>query len=233
MAPGRGAAIVANANPLANLAPLCDGDTRLRTDQGGFVKTIYALISIISVPFLFLNILGGITSGIWLAVLGQWGTLAAGFIVFLFGSLAAYLLLLPSMAMDGIGSAVISRGHNFLGYIFVVFGAVLTIAAIIYFEIVIFHFFGKRAAASGVIFPTWLWSYGVATGVWGYLASKEYGEINPSVFYAFASQISYVVLSICRILLNWSLQGSVMAMVIPLVFPLVMGIILAVTIAKE
>ena len=38
------------------------------------MKALMGLITALSVPLMILNILGGIVSGIWLAILGRWGT---------------------------------------------------------------------------------------------------------------------------------------------------------------
>ena len=42
--------------------------------QTGAVATITAL----TVPIMLLNLLGGIVSGIWLAILGEWGEIFRG-----------------------------------------------------------------------------------------------------------------------------------------------------------
>lgn len=196
------------------------------------MRSTASLISVITVPFVFLNAISGVVSCIWLAFLGQWGSIGIGLLVLGFGSMAASFLLLPSTAMAGIAVAAMSRGQNALGFVFGVLGSILTIATIICFEVWIFRVFGQRAARTGVIFPTWLWSYGIATGVWGYLAGKEGGEVNASLFYAFAAQVAYVVLSIFRIWLGWPLKDSIVAMAVPLALPLLAGIALIAALSR-
>ena len=46
------------------------------------MKALMGLIAALSAPIMILNVLGGIVSGIWLAILGQWGTVGLGIVLY-------------------------------------------------------------------------------------------------------------------------------------------------------
>lgn len=61
--------------------------------QNSFVTTLAAL----SVPIMILNLLGGIISGIWLAILGEWGEIIRGIIFMVVSGIAISFALMPSL----------------------------------------------------------------------------------------------------------------------------------------
>ena len=46
------------------------------------MKRLTGLIAALTIPLMILNMLGGIVSGIWLAILGDWGTFGLGILLF-------------------------------------------------------------------------------------------------------------------------------------------------------
>jgi hypothetical protein len=42
------------------------------------MQAFLALIVVLSAPLWFLNMFGGIISGVWLAILGEWGSIGYG-----------------------------------------------------------------------------------------------------------------------------------------------------------
>jgi hypothetical protein len=58
------------------------------------MKALVGLISALSIPLMLLNMLGGIVSGIWLAILGEWGAVGAGVLgLFVSTSLLGFALM--------------------------------------------------------------------------------------------------------------------------------------------
>lgn len=190
------------------------------------MKTFSALLAVIMIPFMLLNAVGGIVAGIWLAFLGEWSAIFLGFAILFVGAFAVSLLLAPGYGLAGIGAMALERGNKFVGWFLLLLASPWTYIVIIVWEIVIFNMFGKRVTLDNVI-PMWLWSYGAATGVWSYLASKERqsGDSGGAAAAAFGAQIAYVVLAVCRIWLDLPLVQTVIAMAVPLLLPLAFGLL--------
>jgi len=187
------------------------------------MKGLGALLGALSIPFALLNMFGGIIAGIWLAVLGDWSVIFLGIGIIFVGAIAVSLLLMPGMILAGIGAMALDRGNKAVGWFLILLASPWTMLVIIVWEVGAFWVFGKRVNAHNGI-PIWLWSYGAATGVWSYLASKEQrsGDSNgeSAAVLAFAAQVSYIVFSVCLIGLGWPLLTSIVAMAVPLVLPL-------------
>jgi hypothetical protein len=63
----------------------------------GLEKFLEWSIAIISLPLIVLNLLGGVASFIWLAILGEWNIIIFGTLYILFGYWFVGLLLIPGM----------------------------------------------------------------------------------------------------------------------------------------
>jgi len=189
------------------------------------MKILASLISAIIIPFLFLNLFGGIVAGIWLALLSEWSSIFLGLLFVFFGAFAAALFLAPGLGLAALGAAAFDRGNTVIGWGLLLLASPWTYIVIIAWELAVFSLFGQRMTSANVV-PMWLWSYGAATGVWSFMASKEQqtGDGGSAAMAAFAAQLAYVVFSLCFLLLDWSLQESVIAMIIPVALILIVGI---------
>ena len=87
-----------------------------------------------------------------------------------------------------------------------------TAALIAAWGIGILYFFASRATAHSII-PLLIWSYGVASGPWSFLASKDQqgGGNEYSAMSTFFFQVGYVV-AIALILMSPSLAPAVLAL---------------------
>ena len=188
----------------------------------GLFEATLALLAMISIPLALLNFIGGIVGGIWLGVLGEWAAIGLGIAILFIGAWAASLMLAPGMLLAAFGAAMIERGNKFVGWLIVALSSPWTTIIIIVWQIAIFRWFGKYVDTENAI-PMWLWSYGAATGVWSYMASKEPADSHAPIT-AFASQISYIVLSVCVIYLDWTSTEAIYAMIVPLLMPLALAI---------
>lgn len=188
------------------------------------MKTFGALIAAIMIPLMLLNAFGGIIAGIWLAILGEWSAIFLGIAILFIGSFVVALLLAPGMGLAGVGAMALERGNKLAGWFFLLLASPWTYIVIIVWEIVIFNMFGKRVTPDNVI-PMWLWSYGAATGVWSYMASKERqnGDGGGAAAAAFGAQIAYIALAVCHIWLDLPLVQTVIAMAVPLLLPIAFG----------
>lgn len=190
------------------------------------MRTISALIAAIAIPLGLLNMFGGIVAGIWLAILGEWAVIALGIGILFVGAFAVSLLLMPGMGVAAFGIAVLDRGNRFVGWTLILLASPWTYVVIITWEIGMFLVFGRHVTSDNAI-PMWLWTYGAATGVWSYLASKERqsGDDGGAAMTAFAAQIAFIVLSVCLIWGGWSLVETAIAMAVPLLLPLALGLL--------
>jgi hypothetical protein len=152
-----------------------------------------AFVAIFQIPIIVLNIFGFIGSAIWLLVIGQWIPLVVGIVISIFAPFALGLAVLPSMifAMPGIRSA--ERGFTIGVYFFTFLSSVYVALLITGWCGAITYYFLKDAP-SYAFWPLLIWSYGVATSPWTYMAQKDEGVA--STMAAFFAQAAYVVMMI-------------------------------------
>lgn len=158
-------------------------------------KVMTALV----VPLMLLNMFGGIVSGIWLAVLGEWGVIGWG-ILYLFA--ASFLLgfaMLPGLIFAAPIAAMGDRANKFVVYICAFFSALYTMAVITAWCIWTLYFFATKADSSSYI-PVLIWSYGAATGPLVFLAKKDMQAGNDAAMTAtFFAQLAYVLVAVLAI----------------------------------
>ncbi len=189
------------------------------------LELILAPLSIVGLILGLLNLVGGIVAGIWLLVLGEWNLFLVGIAVVFVGAFAASLLLAPGMLVAGASIAALDKGKTLIGWPLLMLSSAWTYAVVIAWGVGSFLWFGERVDTDNAI-PVWLWSYGAASGVWAYMASKE-PEGSAAPITAFAAQLGYIVLSICVIGLGWDLGPAIVAMSVPFLIPVLASIGLA------
>jgi hypothetical protein len=173
------------------------------------MKALMGLISALSFPLMLLNGFGGIISGIWLAVIRDWRPLGLGIGFFLFSSLILGLALAPSLLLAAPAAYFAEKGKT-LGV--VCFGALSSLYVLTLITVwccgVLFLF--VRDAQATTFIPRLIWSYGVATGPWAYMASKdESDEGFGSTFAVFLAMLAYLVLMLLVAFFGISLIGAV------------------------
>jgi hypothetical protein len=155
--------------------------------QGGFVATLTA----ISVPLMILNLFGGIISGIWLAILGEWGKIFRGiFFVVAASSIAIPIALIPSLIFTAPMAMAMNRGKKVLEILFASLSFLYKNALITIWCIWVMWFFVRSANESSLI-PLLIWSYGVATDPWMWLAQKDHNEF--AIFSTLFAEAAYII----------------------------------------
>lgn len=141
-----------------------------------------------------LNALGGIVSGIWLALIGQWWALGVGLVGVLVSHFLASILLMPSLLFAAPAAALAERGKQGVATVLAGVSSLDTAALIAVWGIGVLYFFVSRGTAGSVI-PLLIRSYGVASGPWSFLASKDQqaGGNEYSAMATFFLQVGYVV----------------------------------------
>jgi len=73
-----------------------------------------ATITVLTVPITLLNLLGGLGSGIWLAILGEWGEIFRGILFMVVAGFAISVALMPSLLFAAPAAMAMERGKNSL-----------------------------------------------------------------------------------------------------------------------
>jgi len=158
--------------------------------QNSFVATFTAL----TVPIMILNLLGGIISGIWLAILGEGREIFRGILFMVVAGFAISIALMPSLLFAAPAAMAIEKGKKLLGMFFGSLSVLYTVALMTIWCIWIMWLFVSSATESSLI-PLLIWSYGVALAPWMWLAQKDQqgGGNEFSLFSIFFAQISYIL----------------------------------------
>lgn len=163
------------------------------------MKTLIALITLMTVFFSFLALLGGIVSGIWLAILSEWGSLGLGILFFSILMFALSIVLLPYALLAAPGAYFADKGKTFGAFFFGALSNLYIIAVITVWCCGVFYVFISDATnfmainSSSSLIPRLIWSYGVAIGPWAYMTSKERDSVA-SVLSTFFAALAYVAI---------------------------------------
>jgi hypothetical protein len=152
------------------------------------------LLKIFQLPIMVLNFFGFIIAGIWLLIIGQWSSVVAGFLTAMFAPFILGLALLPGMIIGGPGIYFANRRMTIGVYFFGLLSSVYTYAVItVWCGGVTFYFL--RDAPTNAFWPLLIWSYGVATSPWTYMAQRE--QSITAFLAAFFAQVAFIVMMIC------------------------------------
>ena len=84
------------------------------TIERGVLGGIVGLLAVFTLPFMILNLTGGIVAGIWLAVLGEWWAIGLGVGLFFVSSFGLALALMPSFVVAWPAAYLYSKGFRVL-----------------------------------------------------------------------------------------------------------------------
>lgn len=192
------------------------------------------LLAVTSVPVMLMNLFGGIVSGIWLAFLGEWKALGIGVAVLFTGNFIVSMLLLPAMIFVWPGGKLMEKGHHWLGFGVSSIGMLYNSALIISWCFIAFMVFASMSGEH-TLWPMLLWSYGIATGTWSYLAMKQPkdGSDIPAILHATAMSISYIICIAAYIFMDASLMAVLAIMILFTGLATIAQLILAALVVNE
>lgn len=151
------------------------------------------LFKVFQLPIVVLNGFGFIISGIWLLVLGQWRWVVVGFLISMVASFVLGIALLPAMIFHGptvyFAERKVTIGVYFFGFLSSVYICTLITA---WSTGVTFYFL--RDAPSHTFWPLLIWSYGVATSPWSYMAQRD--QSIASFYSVFFMQVAFIVMMV-------------------------------------
>jgi len=167
-----------------------------------------AAISVLIVVIWIVNALGGIISGIWLAIVGEWGAILLGFAMSLGMPRAFTLVTLPSLGlMAWIGPAIEEGNRDkvfVLGSIASLYESSVLVAwsAIVFFSLAL-------EAEPGTLVPRLIWAYATTMSPLAYMASKEPPGDPGAAKGLILGQLGYMV---CLVLF---LCGAIWPLIVP------------------
>jgi hypothetical protein len=174
------------------------------------MKILTAIITALSVPLMFLNMLGAIVSGIWLAVIGEWQSIGLGILFFIISTFLLSFALMPSLLLAAPAAWFAEKRKIFVVAFFATLSSAYTLGLVTVWCCLILFLFVKGATASSLI-PRLIWSYGIATGPWSYMASKDRGEEGEgfaSTIATFFAQLAYLIVMLLVLLSPITLFGA-------------------------
>jgi hypothetical protein len=85
-----------------------------------------ALVLLLTLPFVILNFLGGIVSGVWLAILGEWWAIGYGVLSLFVSTFILSLVLLPGVAIATPAMMLLEKGRVVLAFPFILLSQIYT-----------------------------------------------------------------------------------------------------------
>ncbi|MEM7820365.1 MAG: hypothetical protein QW761_02060 [Candidatus Aenigmatarchaeota archaeon] len=151
------------------------------------------IVSIFSIPIMFLNMGSGIVGGIWLAILGEWRLLGIGIFLLFISHWILSLLMIPSLPISVLAVHLYEKKNPFrhiVGYISQLYTNFLIVLTCV-FAFVICSRFYSGPIGFGLV-PYLLWSWGMALGPWQFFASKE-PDNEFSMITLFSASVFYLL----------------------------------------
>ncbi|MDD5055362.1 MAG: hypothetical protein PHZ00_03785 [Candidatus Peribacteraceae bacterium] len=155
-----------------------------------FGEVMVLIMTICTIPIMLLNVFGGIISGIWLAILGEWNIILLSIVLFFASTFTISIALMPSMLLIAPAAVLLQRGNK-LWLFFGALNLLYTFVVIIIWCMWILNTY-VNAANDRSLLPILIWSYGTALGPWLYFASKE-RDNSSTMFTTFIVALSYIV----------------------------------------
>lgn len=168
------------------------------------------ILSILGLGFAVLNTLGGVVSGVWLALLGRWTAIGLGILGIFISHFLISIALMPSFALGAGGFAAAKRGSRLGMLIFALLSNLYIAAILTGWSLGVLTIFLSMAESSSSLIPLLIWSYGVALGPWQFLASKDAqsGSGEAATQTTFFGQIAYVLVILLILLTEPSFQTA-------------------------
>lgn len=131
----------------------------------------------LAIPFMLMNVFGGLVGGIWLAFLGRWSVIFSGIGFMIAGAFIISVLMIPGMIFATPAAMAAERGKNTLAVIFGLPAIIWTYLVMIATCVFVFSWIVSKGEAE---IPFLLWGYAVVTAPWAFLASKDSQAGNDS-----------------------------------------------------
>jgi hypothetical protein len=156
-----------------------------------------AILSILTIPLMLLNFFGGIASGIWLAVLGQWWAIGYGIAGLFFSSFLLGVAMMPGLIFAAPAAMLAQKGRLILAFPLMLLSQLYTYLVVTAWCIFVFILFMSHSN-SHLFWPLLIWSYGVALGPLMYMVQREHmaGNSDGAWMTTFFAQLAYVAMAL-------------------------------------
>ena len=175
-----------------------------------------ALLGALLIPVFILNIVGGLGSGIWLAVLGNWAPIFIGIVVIVISSCLWPIAMMPTFLCIAPLVKLAEGRRYFLFSILAFVCAFYTLSVVTVWSVLVMWYFREGAAESNYI-PLMIWSYGVATSPFVFMYAKDQNN-NVLLATIASASIAYIVAGL------WVLLGHPAIRDTNLVFLVIMSL---------
>jgi hypothetical protein len=193
-----------------------------------------AIISVLSIPVMLLNFGGGIVGGIWLMVIGNWSLFGLGILSMFVSSFGLGLALAPGLLFTGPAALLMERGRNVIGMACAMLGNLYTFAVMTVWCVGCFYVVFRLYYRGGSIWPYLLWTYGMATGPWTYMAAREGQHSIASNLSAFGACIGAIAMMGTMLFeAHPTLPDIAIAFCLPLLLVVVLQFGLAITAMRQ
>lgn len=172
--------------------------------MGIFLRFLSGLI----IPIGLFNMFGGIVSGIWLAILGEWNLIGYGILALLVSGVGLSFVMAPGLIfLTGPAVILLEKGHKISGSIFGLLSAFYTNGILTAWCILVLFYFINHTNADSII-PGFIWSYGIATSPIAWLAQKDQQSGNKySMITTFFISLAYILTILAILLAGASLMN--------------------------
>lgn len=196
------------------------------------MKALMSVVNILAFPLIVLNVLGGISSGIWLGVLGEWTSLGVGLVILLIAPrFLSWSLQLPSPLLLWPMRYLVDRGKAFGILVTASLTSLYSVLLMTIWCCGIFFLFVTMAGGDNFI-PHLIWSYGIAIGPWGFLASKDPGNYSPAIS-TFLAELAYITLMLFVFFATINVYDALKIFVMFMVIALALEIFMAAMIESD
>ncbi|HAL24888.1 TPA: hypothetical protein DCP18_03815 [Candidatus Wolfebacteria bacterium] len=154
-----------------------------------------AVWGVLLVVITFLNYFSGIISGIWLAIIGNWGNIIFGILISVMMPFVYSIVALPTMLFMLPIKYFIEKNNRIATSVFALANLLYSNAIIIVWVMAVFVYFTDKASGSSSI-PLLLWGYSVALAPLAYMAKEEPANSTGTAMGIFLAIISYLSLMI-------------------------------------
>jgi len=197
------------------------------------MNAILSFITLLGIPIMMMNLLGGFVSGIWLAILGEWKAIGLGFLSIFCATFILGFALMPSLMFAVPAAKVIEKGKIGLGMVLGMPAALYTVGVMIAWCYAVFRGFDGMADDSSRI-PMLIWSYGVATVPWAHMKESQGGDgFNPSAIHTLFISIGYLLMIVMTLVFGAELATAIMGLCVVMLCSFVVNLVGAAAISSE
>lgn len=135
------------------------------------MESLTRIFTVLTVPLIIINMFGSVASGIWLAILGEWGIIGYGILALAVAGWGIILAMIPGIVFEAPATIMIEKDIKFGGYLFGFLSCLYVMGVLVTWCVLVLIYYIKQANHDSMI-PMLIWSYGIATGPIAWLAKK-------------------------------------------------------------